>query len=120
MRSTALLGLLVCLLLAGAAGFAYADDPGHVEPENVAAACHATWATVSWNAVTDAHLSGYDVYKKVASDPGYTKANSALVTGTTYDVTGLASGTTYNFAVMAMYNDGHSSALSTPATCTTG
>jgi len=104
--------------LLGLAGFAIAGDAGHAEPKNVVATCFSTSALVSWGAVDDAHLSGYDVYKKVSSDSSYTNAISGLVTTTSYTVTGLSSGTTYDFAVMAMYNDGHTSNLSSPATCT--
>ena len=70
-------------------------------------------------AVNDAHLSGYYVYKKAASDLGYVLANSELVTTTHFTVTGLNSGTAYRFGVIARFNDGPSSAMSIPATCTT-
>src|SRR5712691_11365739 len=104
MGTKALVVLSVCLLASGLVGVALGDDPGgHKEPKNVAAACLVTSATVSWDAVNDAHLSGYDVYRKAASDSTYTRANSALVTTTAYVVTGLSSGISYNFAVMAMY-----------------
>jgi len=119
MRPKPLYAVAVCLFILGVAGIAIGGDQGHEEPTNVAASCLVNSATVSWSAVNDNHLSGYDVYKKTSSETQYTRANPSLVTGTVYVVTGLSSGTTYNFAVMAMFNDGHTSALSTPSTCTT-
>lgn len=113
------IALAVCLLGLGLAAFVAADDPNHSEPAQVAASCSTTTASVTWAAVNDAHLSGYDVYRKASSDPGYTLANSGLVTTTQFTVTGLTSGTAYRFRVVARYNDGHSSAMSIPAMCTT-
>ena len=109
----------VCLILLGVAGIALGADQGHEDPLNVAASCLGNSATVSWSAVSDNHLSGYDVYRKTSGETQYTRVNPSIVTGTVYLVTGLSSGTTYNFAVMSMFNDGHTSALSLPSTCTT-
>ena len=112
-----LLALVVCL---GTIGVAAADDgPGHAEPQSVTATCAATSADVSWAAIQDSRLSGYDVYRKAAGDPDYVKANQALVTATQYTVSALSTGTAYQFAVVAVYTDGQSG-LSTPASCTTG
>jgi len=113
------IALAVCLLGLGLAAFVAADEPSHSEPGQVTATCSTTTASVAWAAVNDAHVSGYDVYEKAASDPGYVLANSELVTTTHFTVTGLSSGTAYSFGVIARYNDGHSSAMSIPATCTT-
>jgi len=120
MGAKVLCGLATCLLVLGLAGIALAGDSGHKEPTAVTATCGTASATVSWGAVSDDHLSGYDVYKKLHTGVDYSRTNAQLVTATTYSVTGLSSSTTYDFAVMAMYNDGHRSNLSTPATCATG
>jgi len=111
--------LAVCLLGLGLAAFVSADDPTHDEPKQVSATCSTTSALVSWAPVSDAHLSGYDVYRKASSASEYTLANSPPVTTTQFSVTGLSSGTAYDFGVIARYNDGHSSAMSIPASCTT-
>jgi len=47
------------------------------------------------------------------------KANTALVTATQYTVYGLSTGIAYDFGVVAMYDDGVPSVMSTPAHCTT-
>jgi fibronectin type 3 domain-containing protein len=120
MGQKAVIALSVCLLALGLAAIVSADDPEHKEPKQVSAICSTTSALVSWAAVSDAHLSGYDVYQKLSSATEYSLANSLLVTSTHFTVTGLSSGTAYNLGVVARYNDGHSSAMSTPATCTTG
>ncbi len=112
-----IVGLLVCLALAGVA--VGEGDSGHVEPKNVNASCASASATVSWSAVNDDHLVGYDVYQEAAGESTYTQVNPALVTGTQYTVTGLQSGTSYSFGVVAVYGDGHRSAMGGPASCTT-
>src|SRR5207247_2861493 len=120
MGQKAAIALAVCLLALGLAALVSGDEPGHGEPTQVSVTCSTTSALVSWTAVSDAHLSGYDVYRKTSSGTEYSLANSLLVTSTQFTVTGLNSGTAYNFGVVARYNDGHSSAMSTPVTCTTG
>ncbi len=119
MGQKAVIALSVCLLGLGLAAIVSADEV-HEEPKQVSAICSTASALVSWAAVSDAHLSGYDVYRKLVSATEYSLANSLLVTTTHFTVAGLSSGTAYNFGVVARYNDGHSSAMSTPATCTTG
>ncbi len=112
--------LLVCLLGVGLTGVALAEEtPDHLEPKQVTGVCESTTATVSWAAVNDAHLTGYDVYRKTSSQSTYVRVNSVPITVTEFVVTGLTSGTTYNFGVVAVYNDGHGSAMSV-TTCTTG
>lgn len=118
MGRKALVALSLCLLTLGLTAFVAADE-GHKEPTQVTATCSSTSALVSWAAVQDGHLSGYDVYRKVSSETEYTLANPALVTTTSYTVTGLSSGLAYDFAAIAVYNDGHTSALSESARCTT-
>src|SRR2546428_1860118 len=105
MGQKGVLALAVCLLGLGLSAFVAADEPSHSEPRQATATCATTTAYVSWAAVSDAHLSGYDVYKKASSDPGYVLANSEIVTTTQFTVTGLTSGTAYSFGVVARYND---------------
>jgi len=120
MGRKAFVALSVCLLALGLAAFVSGDgDAGHAEPRQVGSTCFSTSALVSWAAVNDGHLSGYDVYVKLSSNSVYTLANPTLVTATQYLVTGLVSTASYDFGVVAVYNDGHVSAMSTPATCTT-
>jgi len=117
MERGVLIGLVVCLLVAGVAGAE--EDMGHLEPAGVGASCATTTATVSWSAVNDNHLAGYNVYE--ASAPGWTyvRINAGLVTSTQYPVANLQPGTAYGFGVVAVYNDGHTSVMGGPATCTT-
>ena len=117
MERGVLLALFVCLVVAG--GVAADSGMGHIEPKKVTASCGTDSATVRWSAVKSSDLVGYDVFEKAASENEYTQANAELVTTTSYLVTGLLSATTYSFGVTAVYNDGQSSAMSTPATCTT-
>ncbi len=109
--------LAVCLAVAGVATAVPGGD--HMEPKSVRASCGTGSATVSWSAVKDSTLVGYNVFEKMASEPSYTQANTGLVTTTSYLVSGLLSGTTYDFGVTAVYSDGQSSPMAGPATCTT-
>lgn len=70
--------------------------------------------TLSWNAATDnVAVTGYDVYRNG------TKINSSPVTSTTYSVTGLNAGTTYNFYVQARDAAGNLSGNSNTVSITT-
>ena len=112
-----LAALVVCL---GTVGIAAGDpEAGHAEPQSVTASCAATSAGVSWAPIQDGHLSGYDVYWKAAANSNFVKANTDLVTATQYTVYGLSTGIAYDFGVVAMYDDGVPSVMSTPARCTT-
>ncbi len=110
--------VLACVMLAGMA--IGESETGHIKPKSVVATCSFDSAHVSWEAVLDANLTGYDVYKRAPSDPAFVKANQFLVTVTNYIVPGLNTMTWYQFAVTAVYNDGLSSELSDPAGCVTG
>ncbi len=118
MNPKAFVVVLACVMVAGVT--LGESGKGHLRPKSVTATCFVNSAQVSWEAVMDANLTGYDVYKKVDGESNYVKANLDLVTVTAYLVLGLSGGTTYDFAVTAVYNDGLSSELSDPASCTTG
>lgn len=111
-----LLGIVVGLA-AVLAPSASGEQPHH-EPSSVVADCASTSATVTWAPVPDTGLAGYDVYARTGA-ADYAKANEVLVTGTSYTVPGLATGVTYDFAVVAVYADGAASPMSAPASCAT-
>jgi YVTN family beta-propeller protein len=67
---------------------------------------------VSWTASASPDVAGYNVYYGTSSDAINQKANTELVTGTSFDVTGLERGVTYYFGVKAVDNDGLTSPLS--------
>ena len=62
---------------------------------------------VSWNSVSAA--SGYFVYYSTNSSGSYNKANSSMTYSTSYDVTGLSTGTTYYFKVSSYNYSGEGS-----------
>jgi fibronectin type 3 domain-containing protein len=61
-------------------------------------------------------VSGYNVYRRVGTSGNYTKINSSLVNGLTYNDASVALGTTYQYAISAVDILGNESAMSTPAT----
>lgn len=58
---------------------------------------------LSWNAVADADLSGYNVYS------GPTKLNSTLLITTLFDISGLHSGQSYSFKITSVDKVGNES-----------
>jgi chitodextrinase len=94
---------------------ATADTQAPTAPTNLAASNITTSSvTLSWSASTDnVGVAGYDVYQ------GTTKINTANITATTYNVTGLAASTTYSFTVKARDAAGNTSAASNAVNITT-
>jgi hypothetical protein len=105
--------VLVCVMMAGTV--IGDSDMGHIRPKSVNAVCSVNSVQVSWEEVQNTNLTGYNVYQQ-----GPIRVNQDLVTGTVFIVTNLVSTTLYDFAVTAVYDDGISSELSDPASCTTG
>jgi hypothetical protein len=71
-------------------------------------------ATLTWDAVADADLSGYRVYYGTASGTYFQPLGTGISVGnvTTYQFTGLSSGTRYYFAVTAVDTSNNESAFS--------
>jgi glycosidase len=63
--------------------------------------------SLAWDAVAGA--SGYDVYRSPLSGGGWVKANSAPVTGTSFDATDLRNAQTVYFVVRALDEHGNAS-----------
>ncbi|MBL7739475.1 MAG: fibronectin type III domain-containing protein [Chitinophagaceae bacterium] len=92
-----------------------ADSQAPTAPSNLAAS-NITQSSLllSWTASTDnVGVAGYDIYRNG------TKINSSLVTGTTYNVTGLSASTAYQFYVQAKDAAGNTSASSNTINITT-
>lgn len=86
-------------------------SPDVTPPANVAANTPLNITTssvrLSWNAVGDADLAGYNVYN------GATKLNSTLLISTLFDCTGLLPATQYNFVIKSVDKVGNESSGST-------
>ncbi|WP_068606830.1 discoidin domain-containing protein [Paenibacillus swuensis] len=82
---------------------------GLQSPAKTAATVNLTWAASTDNV----GVNGYDVYN------GTVKVNSAPITGTSYQVTGLTANTSYTFTVKAVDAAGNVSASSPAVTVTT-
>ncbi len=94
-------------------GGSTADSQAPTTPSGLAASnITQTTLTLNWNASTDnVGVTGYDVYR------GSTLLTT--VTGTSYNVTGLAAGTAYAFTVRAKDAAGNISGVSNTANATT-
>lgn len=79
-----------------------------------------TAPTTNTNSTPITDLAGYNVYYGTVSGGPYSLANTSLITGTSYTVTGLTNGTPYYFVATAVDNESspNTSAHSTEATAT--
>ncbi|MBI1891188.1 MAG: fibronectin type III domain-containing protein [Burkholderiales bacterium] len=75
---------------------------------------------LSWSAGGGTGLSGYNVYYADNSLGNFSRHNSSLVTGTSYTVTGLSSGKSYNFYLRSSNAQGQESQNSDNVSATTG
>ncbi|MCK4814571.1 carboxypeptidase regulatory-like domain-containing protein, partial [bacterium] len=67
---------------------------------------------VEWTDSTSDDVAGYNVYYSKNSSQINNPTNTTLITGTSFEVTGLSKGVTYYFAVEAVDDDGLISVLS--------
>ncbi len=89
-------------------------------PTNLAAGTPTTsQVPLSWTASVTNGVAGYNVYRSTTSGSGYTKVNAALVSGTSYNDTSVASNTTYYYVVTAVTSANVDSAYSNQASATT-
>lgn len=70
-------------------------------------------AKLAWTPNSEVDLLGYNVYFRLSTDVPRTKANSSPVTSTSYTVTGLTNGLSYDFWITALDQDLNESGLST-------
>ncbi|HET9696240.1 MAG TPA: fibronectin type III domain-containing protein, partial [Terriglobales bacterium] len=91
------------LLATGAEDFVPPDPPTGLKVAKEA----SQEVDLSWQ--PSATAAGYNVYSSPVSGGGFTKANSALITGTTFNVTGLNDAQTYYFIVKAVDSVGNES-----------
>jgi len=82
---------------------------------NFTAAAKPHSVMLSWSA-SSSTVSGYNVYRSTVSGSGYTKLNSGLVGGNSYDDTSVQSGTTYFYVTTSVDSGGGESTYSNQAT----
>ncbi len=92
---------------------AFATTGGISRPGGVRAASGIKQIVVTWNASSDGELQGYNIYRSIRSDQGYTRLtgveNTPFTTGqTTYIDSGLTGGATFFYRVSAVATDGES------------
>jgi RHS repeat-associated protein len=88
------------------------DETAPASPTNVNATPGDKKVTVTWNAVSDADLAGYNVYRAAAQAGPWTKLNGSLLapqSERSYAITGLTNGTQYYFHVTAVDSSGNES-----------
>lgn len=87
-------------------------------PTGLTAKASDSQVSLSWNANSETDLAGYNVYRSTTSGSGYTKVNGSLVTGTSFNNTGLTNGTTYYYVVTAVDSSANQSPHSNQASAT--
>jgi len=70
---------------------------------------------LSWNASTSQNVTGYNIYRGVASGGPYSRVNSTLNTTTDYSDSAIQSGQTYYYVTTAVSSQGVESAYSNQA-----
>jgi hypothetical protein len=81
-------------------------------PAGLAAAQSGQAAALSWLAARDADgapVTGYHLYRRAGTEPGFTRLTASPVSGLAYTDTGLAPGTTYTYTVSSVDADGDES-----------
>jgi len=92
-------------------------SPQKLTGVNFTAAAKVFSVMLSWSASTST-VTGYNVYRSTTSGSGYTKLDSSLITGTTYDDTTVQTGNTYFYVTTSVDSGGDESAFSNQATAT--
>lgn len=69
--------------------------------------------SLSWTAVADADLSGYEIHRSVGDNLNYTLLTTVAKPGVSHDDNGLTFGTTYFYKIRAIDAETNSSAFST-------
>ena len=71
---------------------------------------------LNWTASPSSGVTGYNVYRSTASGTGYTKINSALVSGLTYTDATVVDGVTYYYVTTSVDSSGDESSYSQQVT----
>jgi TolB protein len=94
------------------------DNTPPSTPSRLSAISGNGLANLSWNPASGA--GGYNVYRSAAYNSSYTKMNFSLISGTSYQDTGLSNGIKYWYKVKAADNAGNESGFSNYAAATPG
>jgi len=84
-------------------------------PHRVSTQAGSGGITIGWEKAQDADgnpVSGYNLYRSTTPGNGYTKVDTALITGTAYHDTGVQAGMTYYYVVTSVDSDGDESVYS--------
>jgi subtilisin family serine protease len=94
------------------------DTTPPAPPTGLGATAGNASVALAWNANTEPDLAGYRVYRSTSSGGGYSDVGGGLVSGTSFNDTGLTNGTTYYYVVRAQDTSGNVSGDSNEANAT--
>jgi hypothetical protein len=94
------------------------DTTPPAPPTGLGATAGNASVALAWNANTEPDLAGYRVYRSTSSGGGYSDIGGGLISGTSFDDTGLTNGTTYYYVVRAQDTSGNVSGDSNEANAT--
>jgi hypothetical protein len=83
-----------------------------VVTELLAGTGKAPQVSLSWNASTSSEVSGYNIYRRLATGGSYSKVNSSLDPDTWFTDTAVVPGRTYQYVTTAVTSCGQESAYS--------
>lgn len=75
---------------------------GPTAPTGIGLTAGSTGLALSWTANTEGNLAGYNLYRSTSESGTYTKVNSALLTGTSFNDTSALVGVTYYYQLRAV------------------
>lgn len=88
-------------------------------PSGLSATGGDNTVALSWSANSESDLNGYNIYRSNTSGGSVTKVNASLVTGTSFNDSGLNASTTYYYTVKAVDTSFNESAASVESSATT-
>jgi len=81
-------------------------------PANVSAVAGNATVSITWSAVSNSDLLGYEIYRSTTAGGTYTQLNTSNITGTSYTDNSVSNGSTYYYKVSAGDTGGDESAVS--------
>ncbi len=88
------------------------DNIAPAIPANVSAVAGNATVAITWSAVSNSDLLGYEIYRSTTVGGAYTQLNTSNITGTSYTDSSVSNGSTYYYKVSAGDTGGDESELS--------
>lgn len=75
---------------------------GPTSPSNLITFANGSGINLAWSANTEGNLAGYNLYRSTSANGTFTKVNSDIITGTSYNDSSALTGVTYYYQLRAI------------------